>query len=194
MSLDLHPLRGHLERLVERDAELLVGHDAAELALGGLRRLLRDDSHRSREAVAGAQCGREDVEVLRQLLAELVPDAASLAPHVQVQADRGRQSDEHPDRAESDSRDDREEQSADHGDPDHPARIVLDLGDVDVVREAGHPRHRALLLLLLADSGEKRVDFLPPLARLLLGRQGDEVAEPRDAGRGSSGGSRASGW
>ena len=136
MSLDCIRLRGHLERLVERDSELLVGDDAAELALGGLRRLLRDDAHRAREAVAGAERGREDVEVLRELLAELVPDAARLAPHVQVQADRGRPvrrttqigpratpamtARSSPPITES---------------PDHPARIVLDLGDVDVVRE-----------------------------------------------------------
>ena len=67
----LHALPRHLERLVERNAELLVRHDAAELALGRLGRLVRDDTHRAREAVPRTKSRREDVEILGQLLAEL---------------------------------------------------------------------------------------------------------------------------
>ena len=97
----LHPLGGHLECLVERDPELLVGHHARELAGRRLRRLVGDDGHRAREAVTGAKRGGEDVEVLGKLLAELLSLPACLVADVHVERDRDADGDdEEPDRAD----------------------------------------------------------------------------------------------
>ena len=72
----VHPVRGDAERLVERDAELLVGDHTAELALRRLGRVVDGDGERPDEAVAGAERGRDDVEVLGQLVAEVAPHRA----------------------------------------------------------------------------------------------------------------------
>ena len=66
----VHPPRHHHQRVVERDAELLVLEDAAELGLGRLRGAVDHDAHRADEAVPGAKRAREHLEVVRQLLGE----------------------------------------------------------------------------------------------------------------------------
>ena len=68
--LAVHAPGGHLERLVERDAELLVGHDPPELVLRRLRRLVDDDGHRAGERVSRAERGCEHVEVVGKLVGE----------------------------------------------------------------------------------------------------------------------------
>ena len=66
----VHALDDDLERLVERHAELLVGDDAAELALRRLGGVVDDDRERAHEAVPRPQRRGEHVEVVGQLLGE----------------------------------------------------------------------------------------------------------------------------
>ena len=66
------PAHDH-QRIVDRYAELLVLQDAPELGLEGLVRALEHHVHRADEAVAGAKCPGENVEVVRELLAERLP-------------------------------------------------------------------------------------------------------------------------
>ena len=148
----LHPLRGHLERLVERDPELLVGDDAGELALRRLGRLVGDDAHRAREAVAGAKRGGEHVEVLGQLLAELVAHACAPCLRTKrLSATGGDDREEEPERADEDARRRRRARGPRAREIQSiSARVVVDLRDVDVLGEALEPAAAALPLLLLA--------------------------------------------
>ena len=59
-----------MQRGVERNAELLVGERAPELGPRRLVGRLDGDGERADDAVAGPERGRDDVEVVRQLLLE----------------------------------------------------------------------------------------------------------------------------
>ena len=67
----VHAVGGDAQRLVEGHAEALVGERAPELRVRRLRCTVDGDAERSDEAVAGAERGRDDVERLGQLLAEV---------------------------------------------------------------------------------------------------------------------------
>ena len=71
--LAVHAVHDHLQGLVERDAQALVGEHAAELALGRLGRVFGDDAERAGERVAGAHRRRDDLQVVGQLVAEQQP-------------------------------------------------------------------------------------------------------------------------
>ena len=68
-----HAVVHDLEALLDRDAELLVLDDAAELLPRRLRRVLDHHAERGDERVAGAQRRRHHLEVVRQLVLEAAP-------------------------------------------------------------------------------------------------------------------------
>ena len=100
-----------LERVVERDAELLVGERAPELAARRLAARVDGDGERADEAVAGPERRRDHVQVVGQLLRELGAQPA------QLEADEPSHHDRHDESEERtpDGRDHGREHRADQG-------------------------------------------------------------------------------
>ena len=137
----LHPARHHHERVVERDAELLVLEDAAELGLRRLDRAVDHDRERAHRRVTRPHRAGEDVEVVCELLLERPAHLPDRTRHDVARDERRQEADEEAhERLEDDRGDDRRDDPADDRPAGDREGREAEASELDVGLEALPPR------------------------------------------------------
>ena len=132
----LHPLGHAPDRLVDRNAELLVAHSSSQLFLRRLAGLLDHTRERCDETVPGSQGGRQHLEVGRELLRELVANLPQPVAHDHARDERNHQAEHDEDRRDGDE-DDHGENRADRSKRDESGCRRPHVGDLESAVEPG---------------------------------------------------------
>ena len=130
------------ERLVERDAQALVGEHPAELTLRRLGRVLGDDAERAGERMARPHRRGDDLQVVGQLVAEQQPLLANAARDQRPGAHGNAESQQAEQRAADHGQCQQQDERAGHDPRGELRRRYGDAGDVEPVPEPYSPRRR----------------------------------------------------